>query len=204
MTSARATRRALFEIADSQDGFFTAAQARSVGYDYAQQSYHVQVGNWIKEARGVYHLADYTWVPYSDIITLALQTMNRAGAMQGVISYETALDLHGISDANPRRIHITLPPGYRKRLPGIAYPHTGIVPPADYEEWHGFRITTPLRTILDVAASPVSWVFTDGAVRDALREGKVRMRQLLDRAENDEVQQRLIDAIEATEESVRV
>jgi hypothetical protein len=184
MTSSKTMQRALYEIAQYQGGFFTAAQALAVGYAYPEQSYHVKQGNWQREARGVFRLALYPTGMHDDLIVLSLQTMNRTGEMQGVISYETALSLHEISDANPRRIHLTLPPGYRKQLPSIAYPHTGIVPPEDYEEWDGFRVTTPLRTILDVAASPVSWVFAPDAVRDALRMGMVLRDELSDAIEN--------------------
>ena len=34
--------RVLYEIAAAQGGYFTAAQARQVGYVYSQQHYHCQ------------------------------------------------------------------------------------------------------------------------------------------------------------------
>ena len=39
--------RRLFDIAEQQQGFFTAKQAKSAGYAENTHPSHVQVGNWI-------------------------------------------------------------------------------------------------------------------------------------------------------------
>ena len=44
-------RRLLYEIADSQGGYFTAQQALQVGYAYSQQHFHRQSGAWEQVAR---------------------------------------------------------------------------------------------------------------------------------------------------------
>ena len=49
--------RRLFEIADTQQGFFTTKQAKAAGFAENTHPYHVQVGNWIREHRGIYRLA---------------------------------------------------------------------------------------------------------------------------------------------------
>ncbi len=44
--------------------------------------------------------------------------------------------------------------------------------------WSGYRVTTPLRTLLDVAASPLSQEHLDKAVVQALERGMVRRAAL--------------------------
>jgi hypothetical protein len=60
----------------------------------------------------------------------------------------------------------------------------------DMDEWNGFRVTTPLKTILDVARSrEVSPEHLESAVREAVVRGLVRRKRLheeLSRLEDDE------------------
>src|SRR5271155_4164505 len=51
--------RRLYEMAQSQQGFFTTKQATRAGFAEKTHSYHVNVGNWIREHRGIYRLADF-------------------------------------------------------------------------------------------------------------------------------------------------
>ena len=53
------TARRLHEIAQSQQGFFTTKQAIRSGFAGKTHSYHVKAGNWIREHRGIYRLADF-------------------------------------------------------------------------------------------------------------------------------------------------
>lgn len=49
----------LFAIAESQDGYFTMAQALEAGFARSTHSYHVRMGNWLREHRGIYRLRQY-------------------------------------------------------------------------------------------------------------------------------------------------
>lgn len=69
----------------------------------------------------------------------------------------------------------------------------------DWEEHEGYRVTTPLRTILDTAASPASWPYLPDAVRDALRRGLVRSSQLLLADGTEETKRWIRSAVEAAE-----
>jgi hypothetical protein len=63
-------------------------------------------------------------------------------------------------------------------------------------------VTTPLRTILDAAASPSTWSFLPDAVRDALYKGLVRSEQLvlaIAKVENEEARSWLPAALEMAE-----
>jgi predicted transcriptional regulator of viral defense system len=202
LARSRDTARALLEIANRQGGYFTAQQARSVGYAYPMQTYHVAHGNWIRVARGIYRLQGHPASDRDDLIILSLLSSDRAGQEQAVVSHETALSIHELSDANPARIHLTVPPGFRRRLPVNAILHRGRVPKQDWEEYAGYRVTTPLRTLRDIAESPSSWPYLDDAVREALRRGLVRRSSLLDANGSDLMKARLREAVAAAEQQV--
>ena len=125
---------------------------------------------------------------------------NRAGQPEAVFSHETALALHGLGDANPARIHLTVPPHFRRKLPTGVVLHHGNVPSSDWEERDGYRFTTPLRTLIDIASDAASWPYLEAAVRDALSHGSVRRGQLQSAMKSDEAHTRMLAAIAAAEE----
>ncbi len=193
------SRRALASIAADQGGYFTARQGMDAGYSYQSQHYHVTAGNWIRVASGIYRLRDFPEQPGEELVILTLRSCNRAGEPQAAVSHETALAIHEISDANPEKIHLTVPPGFRKHMPSSVILHFGILAAYDWEERAGYRVTTPLKTIIDIASSSVSWPFLDGAIRDALQAGLVRKKQLLAVEGPDETKARLRSALDAAE-----
>jgi predicted transcriptional regulator of viral defense system len=193
-------RVALAAIAAQQGGYFTARQALGVGYAYPRQHYHVQTGDWERVARGVFRLREYPLPEREDLIVLSLLSHDRTGQPQAVFSYETALALYDLSDVNPARIHLTVPPGFRRQLPNGVVIHRGVVPTDDWEEHDGYRVTAPLRTLLDIAASPESWPYLESAVRDALRRGLVQRRQLLAANLPADAQAQLVAATRAAEQ----
>jgi predicted transcriptional regulator of viral defense system len=168
--------RKLYQIASAQGGYFTATQARQVGYAYSQQHFHVQRGNWLRVDRGLFRLHDYPPGKREDLIRWSLWSRNRQGIPQAVVSHETALTVHELSDIMPARVHLTVPPGFRKRVPPGCVIHRASLDPGDTETRTGYRVTTPLRTLLDVAESPLSQEHLNAAVRDALERGLIRRR----------------------------
>jgi len=56
--------------------------------------------------------------------------------------------------------------------------HKGRLAPGDVEARPGLQVTTPLRTLLNVADSPLSQEHLNAAVREALERGLVRRRHL--------------------------
>ena len=145
----------LFEIAESQQGFFTASQARKAGYRSTIHTYHVQKGNWIKECRGVFRLAQFPYSSQTQFVVAALWTMNRQGVIEGVYSKETALVLHDVSDANPNKLYMTVPKHFRRHSKSpyeIEFRKT-ILPEDSVILDRGFKVTTPLQTILDLIES---------------------------------------------------
>jgi len=174
----QSNRRLLYEVADSQGGYFTADQALKVGYAYSQQHFHRQSGAWAQVARGLFRLRDYPPGEREDLVRWSLWSRNQKGIPQAVISHETALTVHDLSDVMTAEVHLTVPPRFRKRAPLGCVLHRATLLPADSEQRTGFRVTTPLRTLVDAAESALSQEHLDRAVLDALQRGLVR-RQLL-------------------------
>jgi predicted transcriptional regulator of viral defense system len=166
--------RALYQVASNQGGYFTAAQARRAGYTYSQHHFHVSRGNWLKVDRGIFRLRDFPHGEREDLIRWSLWSRNQAGVPQAVVSYDTALTIHELSDVMPARIHLTVPKGFLKKAPPGCVLHTASLAPAEVESRTGYRVTTPLRTLLDVADSPLSQEHLNRAVHDALERGLVR------------------------------
>ena len=71
-------------------------------------------GNWVREARGVYRLAQFPMPPRPDLIVWQLWSRNRQDEPQGVFSHATALSLHELSDVMPAKLDMTVPPGFRR------------------------------------------------------------------------------------------
>lgn len=195
----RETERALIEIAKEQEGYFTATQALSVGYTYRQQHHHKTRGNWLYIDHGVYRLRGYPESEHEDLIRWSLWSRNRRGEFQVTVSHETALALHELGDAMPSKTHLTVPPGFRKKASGGCILHKADLRLDDIEHRRGFNVTTPLRTLLDIADSPLSQDLLEGAVRDALRRGVVRNKQLLSDELSEESKAKLRAAVEAVE-----
>lgn len=199
MRSSLLARKSLLALAAEQGGYFTAHQAITLGYTYPDQVYHVAHSNWERVERGIYHLSAYPECDRSDLVILSLMSINRQGMPQAVASYETALAIHELSDANPAKIHLTVPPGFRRHLPKNTQLHYELVDESEKEQRIGYWVTTPLRTICDIAASPQSWIFLEQAIRDALRRGLIRRGQILNCTVGNAARERLQKTLAAIE-----
>ena len=174
----RERRRRLVDVASAQSGYFSAAQALAVGYSYQAQKQNADRGSWRKVARGIFRLPEWPGGRREDLVRLALWSHGRA-----VVSHESALSVHELGDVNPASIHVTVPPGFRQRAPGGVLLHRAELPAADIRQQEGFRVTTPLRSLLDVAAGDLDLDLLAGAIEDALEQGLLTRPSLLARAD---------------------
>lgn len=162
----------LYEAAAPQQGYFTAQQAGSVGFS-AQLLRHYVGSNKIEPAgpRGVYRMVLFPPGEHEDLVVAWLWS-----AQHGVMSHETALSLHGISDALPARIHMSVPATWSKRrlrVPNNVILHHRDVGP-NAQTWIGpVPVTTPLRTIQDCIADAVNPELVTDAIRDARARGLI-------------------------------
>lgn len=171
-------RTRLYEIAEQQAGYFTASQALEAGYSHASQHYHQKAGNWRREGHGIYRLERFPHSADEHYVRLMLWSRDRAGNIQAAASHETALQAYDLSDVMPAKIHLTVPKGFRKQPPAGVRLHHQDLPASDMTEREGYRITTPLRTLLDAAASTLSAEHLAAATHGALNQGLVRKRAL--------------------------
>lgn len=194
--STRDAARSLRATAQEQGGYFTAKQAKISGYDYAHLEYHVSTGAFERVGHGLYRLTSIPLADDEDLIRLSLWSRNRENEPQAVISHESALVLHDLTELLPDRIHLTVPPGFRKGPPEGCTIHKAILLPADVEERTGFRVTTPLRTLLDVSAGITSEEQLEKAAQEALGRGLVRMKKIVEAASSDPRYSRLERVLE--------
>jgi len=179
--SHREASRRLFEVAEQQQGFFTTKQAKAAGFAENTHPYHVHVGNWIREHRGIYRLALFPMADRPDLVLWALWSRDRNEKVEGVYSHHTALSLYDLSDLNPSKIHMTVPTDFRRNseIPGILVLHYAGLPESDIQAAQGFRFTRPVRTILDlVEDGTVDRTFIRQALRQAVDRGLITRQQI--------------------------
>jgi predicted transcriptional regulator of viral defense system len=170
---------ALHGIASAQGGYFTAKQAAGAGYDYPHLSYHLKAGNFDRADHGLYRIVTIPLSDQDQLIRLSLWSRDRQDHPQAIVSDETALALHELSDVLARRVHLTVPRTFRKPAPDGCALHTASLANTEIEQREGYSITTPLRTLIDAATGEtVSGEQLARAIDDALQRGLVRRSKL--------------------------
>ena len=173
--------RQLYELAEQQQGYFTTKQAKAAGLAENTHPYHVQTGNWRREYRGIYRLAQFPMTDRPDLALWALWSRNRKGDTEGVYSHQTALSLYDLSDLNPAKLHMTVPRKFRRNssIPGILVLHYGDVAEGDVQIGQGYRYTRPLCTILDlIEDATVEQDFVRQALSQAVDRGLITPSQI--------------------------
>ncbi len=176
-----ASKDRLFQIADSQQGYFTSAQATECGYSRTNFHRYIGSGEWIKEQRGIYRLARYPVTSHPDLVLWGLWSRNSTGKIQGVWSHETALELYELSDVMPAKMHMTVPKRFRKwtAIPKHIIFHFAHLSDADVISQQGYLVTTPLKTIIDIVEEgKLSEDLMVQAIQDALQKGLISRKQL--------------------------
>jgi len=187
----------LYDLAAGQAGYFTASQARSLGYSPRALIHHVSAGHFDRVARGFYRLVGVPVSPHEDIVAAWVRYQPRAA----VVSHDTALALYGLAPSRAREIHLTVPRARRLRAPQpdpATVVHSTTTPLRRDEVAHRFavQLTTPARTIVDVAdagSDPQvvieatanalgSGLVSSSEVREAAHDRSLRVRQLIARA----------------------
>jgi predicted transcriptional regulator of viral defense system len=177
MTTAESTNEgppdwdALFEVAQGQQGYFTTAQAASVGYSPQLLYKYLRNGTVTRVRRGVYRLVHFPADQEEDLVPLWLWSER-----VGVFSHETALALQDLSDALPSRVHMTVPAAWRHRR--LKVPEGLVLHYADLDESELRRaavvpFTTPKRTIADCMAAHFAPDLVHQAVVQARQRGLI-------------------------------
>ena len=164
----------LFEIAEQQQGYFTYKQALAAGYYRDAAYFHTKAGEWLREKRGIYRLSKFPISDRPDLVLWSLWSADRWGEIQGVYSHQTALSLYEITDANPARLHITVPPKFRKfnSPPKGIVLHRAVLKTPEIRKQQGYYVTTPLKTLQDMFFSQLmDSTEINFAAKQAVRKG---------------------------------
>ena len=152
----------LYETAESQAGYFTAQQARGVGFSWERLSGNVKSGKFLRISRGIYRLAHFPGSAYEDLFVAWLRT-----GPNSTISHESALSIYEPADVLPAKIHVIVPRTASRRREGICL-HTNRLGADEITTREGLPVTTVARTIADVSISGLSEELINQAVREAL------------------------------------
>lgn len=168
----------LFATAAAQSGYVTTQQAAEAGYSTQLLRKHVLAGRVMRAQRGIYRLVHFPPGEHEALVAAWLWT-----EQAGVLSHQTALSLHGLSDVLPAQIHMTLPEAWRLRrlrVPAGVVLHHADVAPAD-RSWFGpVPATSASRTLGDCAKVGLSPELLRQAAQQALRRGLVVRSELGD------------------------
>lgn len=165
------TMDALYRLAEGQAGYFTAAQASAAGVSLRALSGRVKRGDLERVRYGIYRLRRFPHHPHEDLVATCLW----AGP-DSAVSHDTALVVHGISDAMPASIHVTVPRAFRGQQPGVVV-HRAPLDSNEREVRDSVPVTTLARTLVDVAAVSDPTVVRQ-AVEDAIKHDRLTRRQV--------------------------
>jgi hypothetical protein len=99
-----------------------------------------------------------------------------------VVSHDSAALVHDLGELDPIRVHLSVPHGFRA-LDATVVTHVADLPGADVLDRGPWRVTTPLRTLLDLASGSTSEEQLDSAVASALDQGLATLRRIRSRAD---------------------
>jgi predicted transcriptional regulator of viral defense system len=172
----------LHRLAYGQDGYFTARQARECGFSAQLLDHHLRSGRYERMRRGLYRLRGYPGSSHEQVRASWLVV----GAGRAVVSHESALELHELSDVLPDAVHLLVDHRHRGIKPPVSVRiHTTATPlsPGEVMSAEGIRVTSPERAIIDAAATGTQPEQIEMAVRQSLEQGVATERGLRERSQ---------------------
>jgi predicted transcriptional regulator of viral defense system len=148
-----------------QGGYFDRADAHEFGISDSLLSHHVRTGRFERSYPGVFRLHAAPFARNDDLLLAWVWTNYR-----GVISHESALALYDLSDVMPGRVHLTVPPSFRRTSADYDL-HWARLEPGEITEYEGLSVTTPARTIVDAATAGTGPEQIEMAIRQAIARG---------------------------------
>jgi hypothetical protein len=102
--------QALYDVAAAQEGLFTTRRAAAAGYSDLLLAHHQKAGRITRIRRGIYRLVHFPAGEHEEVVAAWLWTGTTA-----LISHQSALSLHGLSDALLAQVHLALPTSWTPR-----------------------------------------------------------------------------------------
>lgn len=162
----------LRRLAVTQAGYFTARQATGRGIAADGFRARVEAGLWIRIDAELFRMSDS---PHTKFDEFARWCAWYEGA--AVVSHQSAADLHGMGHLQPRFLHLSTVDQRTVPSNRLALHHRTLTD-RDCETVGCFRVTTPARTAVDLAAGGVSQEVLDELVGDAITLGRVDSDEL--------------------------
>ncbi len=154
----------LIKLAETQYGYFTAAQADGYGIGDNLRVYHCKVGHWKKVGRGLYRLLDCDDTLEAEFTRWSLWSRNKQNQPQAIISHQSALFFHKLTTEKPEQVHLSVPAEFRKAVPKECKLYKETVNLSEIEPHETFMVTTVDKTLRDMKIDPGSlrqWAFQD-------------------------------------------
>ena len=143
--------RGLEAVAYRQGGWFTATEARQHGVSSQLLHHHARNGRFDRVRRGLYRVHGFPSGPNEELRGHWLSVARG----RAIVSNESALELLGLTDVIPSTSHLLVSRqdrGIRKPEGVTIHTYAGDRPVATV--WRdGMPLTTPSRTLVDVAAT---------------------------------------------------
>lgn len=148
-------------MASRQYGVVAREQLLELGATKGVIQRRLLSGRWEQMARGVFRVAGNppSWAQSLVVACLAWGPGTR-------VSHCAAAPLWGFAGFSPGAVELTVPPGRRRRAPGTVY--RNVLAPNEVSMIRNIPVTTPARTLLDVASVASSETLEE-SLDDALR-----------------------------------
>jgi predicted transcriptional regulator of viral defense system len=161
----------VIERAAEQHGYVTTRDARELDIDPTQLRLMAARGRLERAGRGVYRVPMLPRGEHDDLAAAVAWASGR-----GVVSHESALQLHGLADVNPSRIHLTVPRANHPRAAGgeMYRTHRRELTASDVTQVDTLPVTTVARTIRDCIVTGTDPYQLRLAIDQAEREGTLR------------------------------
>jgi predicted transcriptional regulator of viral defense system len=170
MRDQRATDHLIAALAERQGGIVEHGQLRALGLSGSAIGRRVEAGRLHRRYRGVYSVGhrrtgiDGAW--WAAVL---------AYAPDGVLSHASAAAAFEI--LRSQALHVTVTRNGRKRRAGIVFHQRRVLPDDEVTDLRGLPITTPARTLIDLAAGGMKGRRLEAAV------DRAEQRRLLDFAD---------------------
>lgn len=136
--------QAMWRLARAQNGVLTWRHLLAVGLTPAEIRTLVTRGSLVRICRGVYAVADPA------LLGLAHETAALLSLEDAVLSHRSAAALWGIATRDPRTVDVTVGRRARART-GVRVHLVNGLHPSDIRIRHHLRVTSPARTLIDLA-----------------------------------------------------
>jgi len=172
----------LAELAADNYGYITTAQAQEAEINPDRLLELARRGQLERRGTALYRMP---LIPPTPLDPYREATLWPRGT-EAVLSHETALDLHGLSDVNPAKIHISVPRAHRPRrkLPAQYRLHREDLRDDEVTVYEGIPIVTAAKAIRQTRQ------LGPALLRQAIEEG--RRRGLVSEAEAERLRSEVL------------